>query len=154
MAATYCDSSALVKRYVAEVGSAWVRRMVARPVHQVLYTAALTEVEVRSALQRLVREGRLDTVQAQRLSQRVTQHFTQRYQVIRITRTVVTQAGRVLERHALRAYDAVQLACALTVRHLLHQHELAPPLFVAADDVLLAAATAEGFAVENPLQHP
>jgi predicted nucleic acid-binding protein len=60
MAATYCDSSALVKRYVAEVGSAWMRRRVARPAYQVLYTAALTEVEVHSALQRLVREGRLD----------------------------------------------------------------------------------------------
>ena len=153
MAATYCDSSAIVKRYVVEVGSAWVRRMVARPVHHVLYTAALTEVEVRSALQRLVREGRLDTAQAQRLTQRMTQHFTRRYQVIQITRTVVTQAGMVLERHALRAYDAVQLACALTVRRLLHQHGLAPPLFVAADDVLLAAAVAEGFAVENPLLH-
>jgi hypothetical protein len=46
MAATYYDSSALVKRYVVEVGSAWVRRMVARPAHHVLYTAALTEVEV------------------------------------------------------------------------------------------------------------
>ena len=105
MATTYVDTSALVKRYVAEVGSAWVRRTVARPVHQVLYTAALTEVEVRSALQRLVREGRLDTAQAQRLSHRVTRHFTRRYQVIRITRTVVTQAGMVLERHPLRAYD-------------------------------------------------
>lgn len=81
MATTYVETSALVKRYVAEVGSAWVRRMVARPVHQVLYTAALSEVEVRSALQRLVREGRLDTVQAQRLTQRVTRHFTRRYQV-------------------------------------------------------------------------
>jgi uncharacterized protein len=98
MATTYVESSALVKRYVAEVGSAWVRRTVARPVHQVLYTAALTEVEVRSALQRLVREGRLDTAQAQRLMQRVTQHF--------------------------------------------------------ADDALLVAARAEGFPVDNPLQHP
>jgi hypothetical protein len=84
----------------------------------------------------------------------VTQHFTRRYQVIQITRAVVTQAGMVLERHALRAYDAVQLACALTVRRLLHQYGLTPPLFVAADDVLLAAAAAEGFAVENPLLHP
>jgi predicted nucleic acid-binding protein len=132
MAATYYDSSALVKRYVVEVGSAWVRRMVARPAHHVLYTAALTEVEVRSALQRLVREGRLDAAQAQRLTQRMMQHFTRRYQVIQITRTVVTQAGMVLERHALRAYDAVQLACALTVRRLLHQRGLAPPLFVSA----------------------
>jgi predicted nucleic acid-binding protein len=73
MATTYVESSALVKRYVAEVGSAWVRQTVTHPVHQVLYTAALTEVEVRSALQRLVREGRLDIAQAQRLTQRVTQ---------------------------------------------------------------------------------
>jgi len=154
MATTYVDASALVKRYVAEVGSAWVRRMVARPLSQVIYTAALTEVEVRSALQRLVREGRLDTAQARRLTQRVTQHFTRRYQVIRITRTVVAQAGLVLERQPLRAYDAVQLACALTVRRLMHQRGLPPPLFLAADDTLLAAATAEGFVVDNPLLHP
>jgi uncharacterized protein len=154
MAVTYCDASALVKRYVVEVGSPWVRRMVARPVHQVLYTAALTEVEVRSALQRLVREGRLDTAQAQRLTQRVAQHFTRRYQLIRITRTVVAQAGRLVESHPLRAYDAVQLACALTVRRLMHQRGVPPPLFVAADTTLLAAARAEGFLVDNPLQHP
>ena len=121
MATTYLDTSALVKRYVAEVGSAWVRRLVARPGQQVLYTAALTEVEVRSALQRLVREGRVDTAQAQRLTQRVTQHFTRRYQLIRITRPVVAEAGRLVEGYPLRAYDAVQLACALTVRRGMHR---------------------------------
>jgi predicted nucleic acid-binding protein len=85
VATTYIDTSALVKRYVAEIGSAWVRRMVARPVQDMIYTAVLAEVEVRSALQRLVREGRLDTAQAHRLTQRVLQHFTRRYQLIRIT---------------------------------------------------------------------
>jgi predicted nucleic acid-binding protein len=154
MATTYVDTSALVKRYVAEVGSAWVRQMVARPVQHVLYTAALTEVEVRSALQRLVREGRLDTAQAQRLTQRVTQHFTRRYQVLPITRALVMQAGLVLERHPLRAYDAVHLACALAVRRLMRQRGMPPPRFVAADGALLAAAVAEGFPVDNPLQHP
>ena len=154
MATTSVDTSALVKRYVAEVGSAWVRRMVARPVHQVLYTAALTEVEVRSALHRLVREGRLDAAQAQRLTPRVAQHFTRRYQLIRITRTVVAAAGRLVEGYPLRAYDAVQLACALTVRRGMHRRGMPPPLFVAADTTLLAAARAEGFLVDNPLQHP
>jgi predicted nucleic acid-binding protein len=154
MTATYFDASALVKRYVAEVGSAWVLRAVAHPVQQVIYTAALTQVEVLSALQRLVREGRLDLAQAQRLTQRVTHHFARRYQVLRITRTVVIQACTALERHPLRAYDAVQLACALTVRHLMQQRGLSPLLFVAADDALLAAAMAEGFAVDNPLLHP
>ena len=154
MATTYIDTSALVKRYVAEAGSAWVRRTVARPVHHVIYTAALTEVEVRSALQRLVREGRVDTAQAQRLTQRVRQHCTRRYQLIRITRAVVAQAGMLVESHPLRAYDAVQLACALTVRRGMHRRGMPPPLFVTADTTLLAAARAEGFLVDNPLQYP
>jgi len=154
MATLYVDTSALVKRYVVEVGSAWVRRMVARPVQQVIYTAMLTEVEVRSALQRLVRERRLDAAQAQRLTQRLIQHCSQRYQLLRITRPVVTQAGLLLERHPLRAYDAVQLACALTVRRGMHQRGMPPPVFVAADTTLLTAAAVEGFVVDNPLQHP
>jgi uncharacterized protein len=154
VATTYIDTSALVKRYVAEVGSAWVRRMVARPVQDVIYTAALTEVEVCSALQRLVREGRLDTAQAQHLTQRVLQHFTRRYQLIRITRPVVAEAGRLVEGYPLRAYDAVQLACALTVRRSMHRRGMPSPLFVTADTTLLAAAQAEGFPVDNPLQYP
>lgn len=154
MATTYVDTSALVKRYVVEVGSAWVRRLVARPVHQVLYTAVLTEVEIRSALQRLVREGRLDTARVQRLTPRVLQHCTRRYQLLRITRPVIVEAGRLVETHPLRAYDAVQLACALLVRRGLHRRGMAPPLFVAADTTLLTAARTEGFTVDNPLQHP
>jgi predicted nucleic acid-binding protein len=154
VATTYLDTSALVKRYVAEVGSAWVRRMVARPVQHILYMAALTEVEVRSALQRLVREGRLDTTQAHRVTQRVRQHFMRRYQLIRITRPIVAEAGKLVEGYPLRAYDAVQRACALTVRRSMDRRGMPPPLFVTADTTLLAAARAEGFLVDNPLQHP
>lgn len=154
MATLYLDTSALVKRYVAEVGSAWVRQIVAHPVHQVIYTAMLTEVEVRSAVQRLVRERRMDAVQAGRLTQRLLQHCTHRYHLLRITRPIVTQAGMLLERHPLRAADAVQLACALAVRRRLHQRGMPAPVFVAADTTLLAAAVAEGLVVDNPLQHP
>lgn len=32
----YVDTSALVKRYVAEVGSAWLRRLLASPGQQVI----------------------------------------------------------------------------------------------------------------------
>ena len=78
----YVDTSALVKRYVAEVGSAWVRRLLAHPAQYVIYTAALAQAEVISALQRRVRAGRLDRAQAQRLAQRVTGHFVQRYQAL------------------------------------------------------------------------
>src|SRR5215475_12529761 len=63
----YVDTSALVKRYVAEVGSAWVRRLLAHPAQYVIYTSALSPVEVISARQRRVRAGALEMTQAHRL---------------------------------------------------------------------------------------
>jgi predicted nucleic acid-binding protein len=150
----YVDTSALVKRYVVEVGSAWVRRLLAHPAQYVIYTSTLAQAEVISALQRRVREGRLEGPHAQRLARRVTVHFVQRYQVIAITQAVVDQACAALQVHPLRASDAIHLACALTIRRIAHAQGLPPPSFVVADDGLLAAATAEGFAVDNPLLHP
>ena len=150
----YLDTSALVKRDVAETGSAWVRRLLAHPAQYVIYTAALAQAEVISALQRRVREGRLEVAQAQRLGQRVTAHCAQRYQVISMTQAVVDQACVALQAHPLRAADAIHLACALTIRRIVQEQGLPPPSFVVADTALRAAATAEGFVVENPLQHP
>ena len=150
----YVDTSALVKRYVAEVGSAWVRRLLAHPAQYVIYTAALAQAEVISALQRRVREGRLGRALAQRLAQRVTGHCAQRYQVLTITQAIVDHACGVLQVHPLRAADAIHLACALTIRRIAQEQGLPPPSFVVADTALRAAATAEGFVVENPLQHP
>ena len=51
MPAVYVDTSALVKRYVGEVGTRWVRLALARPVRQRIYTALLAHTEVLSALQ-------------------------------------------------------------------------------------------------------
>jgi uncharacterized protein len=150
----YVDTSALVKRYVAEVGSAWVRRLLAHPAQYVIYTAALSQVEVISALQRRVRDGSLEVTQAQRLAQRVTVHFAQRYQVVALTQAVVDQACEGLQGHPLRAADAIHLACALTIRRITQEQGLPAPSFVVADTALRAAATAEGFDVDNPLQHP
>ena len=47
--------------------------------------------------------------------------------------------------------DALHLACAMTVCDTLRQHGLTAPVFIAADDTLLEAASTEGFVVENPL---
>ena len=111
----YVNTSALVKRYIAEVGSAWMRRLLTHPAQYVIYTAALAQAEVISTLQRRVRAGHLEVARAQRLAQRVTGHFAQRYQVIAITQAIVDHACVVLQAHSLRAADAIHLACALTV---------------------------------------
>jgi hypothetical protein len=154
MPALYLDTSALVKRYVGEVGTIWVRRALARPVRQRLYTALLAQPEVLSALQRKVRDGTLAAAEAQRLARRVQRHFARRYRLVAITPARVTEANRLVQTYPLRAYDALHLACALAVRSGLQPYGLPAPLFVSADDALLAAARAEGFPVDNPLLHP
>lgn len=154
MPAVYMDTSALVKRYVGEVGTLWVRRALAHPVRHGIYTALLAQTEVLSALQRKVREGTLSTPEAQRVARRVQRHCAQRYRLVAITPARVAQANGLVQVHPLRAYDALHLACALAVRDALQPYGLPVPLFVTADAALLAAARAEGFPVDNPLQHP
>jgi hypothetical protein len=154
MPALYVDTSALVKRYVGEVGTIWVRRLLARPVRQGIYTAVLAQPETLSALQRKVRERTLSATDAQRLARRVQRHFARHYRLVAITPARVTQANRLVQTYPLRAYDALHLACALAVQETLQQYGLPAPLFVAADTALLAAASAEGFPVDTPLQHP
>ena len=63
------------------------------------------------------------------------------------------RAATLCRTHLLRAYDAVQLACALTWRDdALATGQLAP-IFVCADHALLGAAALEGLAIENPNLH-
>jgi predicted nucleic acid-binding protein len=76
MPAYYFDTSALAKRYVEEVGSAWVQALVAQQSGQTTYTSVLTQPELVSALQRRVREGLLEALEAQRLAQQVLEHMT------------------------------------------------------------------------------
>jgi uncharacterized protein len=154
MPSYYFDTSALAKRYVVEVGSSWVQAVVAQQSGQMIYTSVLTQPEIVSALQRRVREGILGADQAQQLTQRVLEHMTQSYALATITPPVITQDCALLHRHPLRAYDALHLACALAIREAITRQQLSVPVFVAADDALLAAAAAEGFPVDNPLQHP
>jgi uncharacterized protein len=154
MPALYVDTSALVTRYVGEVGTIWVRRALARPVRQGISTALLAQPEVLSALQRTVRDRTLAAAEAQRLARCVQRHCARRYRLVAITPACGTEANRLVQTSPLRAYDALHLACAHAVREALQQYGLPAPLFLAADNALLAAARAEGFPVDNPLQHP
>ena len=153
MASYYFDTSALAKRYVVEIGSSWVQAIIAQQSGQTVYTSVLTQPELVSALQRRVREGNLEADEALELAQQVVAHMAQSYALIAITPPVIAQACTALHKHPLRAYDALHLACAQAVREVLESQRLSVPVFIAADDMLLAAAAAEGFAVDNPLQY-
>jgi hypothetical protein len=67
---------------------------------------------------------------------------------------LIIQAIALTRRQKLRGYDAVHLAGALFLQETLLAQDLSPPVFLSADQELLAAAQAEGLAVDNPETHP
>jgi hypothetical protein len=148
----YVDSSALLKKYVDETGSAWTRQVLAAPA--VVITAQLALVEIASALNRRVREGTVTAHDYARLAGDFRDECRDRFQIITLDQVLVNLSWAVLERHALRAYDAIHLVSALVMDRQWMEARLAAPIFLAADDRLLRAAQAEGLAVDNPNLHP
>jgi predicted nucleic acid-binding protein len=150
--AYFLDSSALVKRYVIEPGTPWVRGLTRYRKSTYLYIALITAVEVTSAIAR--RRGvTLSAAQASSLLSRFRKHLAGRCLPSQITPALVSEAVTLANRHRLRAYDAVQLAAALDVHRDWSANRLGAFVFVSADRDL-NAATAEGLAVEDPSAHP
>jgi len=155
MVTYYVDTSALLKRYVDEVGSDWLRRELFVPVRQVvIVTTQLLIVETISALNRRVREGAVTHHDYMRLSGRFRDDCLDLYQLVAPDDGIVDLACVLLERHSLRAYDAVHLATALSVHRWLVEKGEMGLTFLSADDRLNDAATAEGLAIDNPNGHP
>lgn len=145
----FFDASALLKRYVREVGSDWVCDTTRPQPGQTIYIAQVTPLEIISALARLRRVGQMTdrTMQAARLH--VQRHVARQYQVITLVPAIFGRAERLIDRYDLFAADALQLACVLSVEHYLLATGLVT--FVSADDRLLAAAHGEGLLIHNPL---
>ena len=153
MAAYFFDSSAIVKRYVQETGTAWVRRLTRRGQPDPIYLARITAVEVASAVARR-RQGRsLNPARVQTILGRFRGHLATRYVIVEITPALVAAAMRLADIHALRAYDAVQLAAALELNVRWLSAGLGSITLVSADRDLNTAAIAEGLAVEDPNTH-
>jgi hypothetical protein len=154
MADYYADSSVLVKRHVREAGTAWFRTLADAATGQVITTARISQVEVYSALNRRVREAVVTPDQYAEIAADFAALCLTDYQFIELTTAVAARARHLLEQPALRAFDAVQLASALTARDSLVSAGLAAPVFISSDDRLLTAAQLEGLLVDNPNLYP
>ena len=155
MASSYfVDSSALVKRYVQETGTPWVRGITRHSPSTIIYLAHITAVEVMCAVARRRQGKTLTPPSASSILHRFRQHLAGRYTVIEVTPALLDDAMRLGNTHALRAYDAVQLAVALEVNRSHQAAGSSPVTLVSADHDLNDAATAEGLTVENPNLHP
>ncbi|MBE2198227.1 MAG: type II toxin-antitoxin system VapC family toxin [Anaerolinea sp.] len=148
--AYFFDSSALVKRYVREMGSVWVQTVTAPQAANQLILSRITWVEVLSAFARLQREDNLSFMDVTAVTQAFQYDFDTQYQVVELDRSLIHDAGKLVQRHPLRAYDSVQLASALKLQPILSQFPEATLTFVTADKRLLTIAQAEGLIVDNP----
>ncbi len=149
-----CDASGLVKRYVNEAGSDWVRAIVGPASTNIVSIADITRAEVTSALARRVREGMITLQERDELIETFRAHCATQYRIVPIQPWIIDLATELLQRHPLRAYDAVQLASNSMVNQSLIAYSLPPLIFVIADDRLMAAAHSEAIRTENPNLHP
>jgi uncharacterized protein len=151
MSIFYADTSVLLKQHVDESGDAWFRRLIISQ-EVVITTTELSIVEVYSAFSRLVREGRLTASEYQELITDLKDLCEARYAIIEISTDVINIACELLERHPLRAYDAIHLASAIFANQPFISTGEPELTFLSADRRLLAAATGEGFAIFNPAE--
>ena len=136
----FWESSALVALIVEQEGTPRVRGLHSGDVD--LAAWLLSDIEVRSAIERLRREGALsareadeDVLEAEALWEQI--------RVIELVDAVKLRARRLLGAHALRAADALQLGAALVTA----DDDPRRIEFVTLDERLAEAARREGFRV-------
>jgi predicted nucleic acid-binding protein len=147
----FFDTSALGKRYHAELGTDTVNQRIAEAGF-VPIISRLSLVEMQSVFAGKVRTGVIATVEFELLRRRFLTDVCRR--VVRVARIAgfhFQEAERLVRQRgitgSLRTLDAVQLAVALDLQQ---REGLAE--FVCSDKRLCQLAAAEGLAVLNPEQ--
>ena len=112
----YLDASALVKRYVAEPGSAAVESLIGGA--QAVGTGVLSRAEVAAALAKAARAGLVTRESAAKALQAFNADWEHmiRFQV---SEPLVARAASLAWEHGLRGYDAIHLASAVVWREML-----------------------------------
>jgi predicted nucleic acid-binding protein len=150
MAIYFLDSSALVKRYINEVGSKWICDLFEPDLGNQFFVAAITSVEIISAITRRAKGGSINLTGAKTIGIQLKKDFDSQYQVIEISEDIINSAISMVETYSLRGYDAVQLASGRELNILCAANDLPVVIFVSADKELNKATLIEGLVVENP----
>lgn len=154
MAFYYVDTSALVKRYLTEAGSVWVRSQLAG---EAVALSLVAVPEMASALARRTREGEVAPQQRDIIYARFLAD-AQAYLVVDFTPEIANEAARLmlsrLPAISLRALDAIHVATARWCFRQATPRREEAGFFVAADRRLLEAANQVGLATLNPEEQP
>jgi predicted nucleic acid-binding protein len=140
------DTSALVKLYVQEPGTDRLLPLVGDQSENRFAVLAISVVELRSAIRRRQRAGDIEASVAIAVFEAVQMHMESRFLRQAVNDTVIDTAIEMIDRYALRAYDAVQLAGCLAICRTAAEAFT----FVCSDQRLLEAARSEQLKVLDP----
>lgn len=150
MSSLFFDTSALIKRYVLEIGSQWVNTQVIPASGNTIFISGLTLVEVTAGLARRQRDLNLSNHDFLMQRNRFMLHTLHQYQMIFLEKSRLKNARNLVVKHLLRTLDAIQLSCAMSIMPTANIR----PQFISADNRLLNIAAQEGFTTDNPNHHP
>ncbi len=108
----YLDTSSLVKIYVEEKGSLGIVELVDRSMAAA--TSIVAYAESRAAFARRMREGAFTKTGYRNLVLSFERDWIN-YVQVKVTQELMQLAGNLAEKHALRGFDAIHLASAVTL---------------------------------------
>jgi uncharacterized protein len=141
----YLDSSALVKRYTAESGSAKVAALIEGD-HKIA-VSWLAIPEALSAIARRAKGGSMRAKELAAIRDQLNQD-SQRFLIVEVAGAPVDGIETLIARHALRGADSIHLSTALW----LGKATKTPITFVASDNELLNAARSNRLETYNPAE--
>ncbi len=104
MAAYFLDTSAVVKRYVGEIGTPWVQALATPAAGNSLIVVRITLVETIAAVTRRERGGHTSAHEAARAIGDFQLDFARQYFIIEVSAGLVARAASLARTHALRAW--------------------------------------------------
>ena len=146
--ALYMDTSALIKLFIEEEGSARVRALAGgRGGAEILLVSRLGFTEASVSLARMVHLGRIYAAELPHHQGSLEDYWDQSIQEVELIEDVLEDARQLAQRFPLRTYDAIHLASAREARRMLRGLFDGEVQFLAFDMALLKAAQAVGFAI-------
>ena len=138
----YCDTSALIKRYVDELGRREVLRLLRR---YECATSAISLVELKSALKRRVAERHVAGPRLPEFLSRVVEDRSY-WTIVEVGREVLSRAEALLAVHSIGPVGAIHVASAQLLANRL---SAAAVIFVTADERQADVASAIGLVTRH-----
>ena len=113
----FCDTSALIKLYIVEVGSKELKRRVTGADVDAVAVCRIAWAEAHAALSRRAREVPEDAALIERAKAALAKDWPH-FVILEVNQALVERAGEYADTFALRGYDSIQLAAAYEARRV------------------------------------